>query len=492
LKEQVIDSIQNWLITTIIKKATIKLATMFNPVGAIIQAILMIYDTVMFFIENINRILDFVEAVVTSFYKIATGAIGEAANWIEKALANTIPIIIAFLARLLGISGITDRIVSTIKKLQSRVDRAVDKVIEKVVGGIKKLVGAGKAAVSAVFQWWKKKTSFKMGKETHALSFKGEAQSAQLVLESSPTLLSTYLSNLTPKPSKKKLDEINDQIKIIEEIKTRTKGGFGQGDGEKIQAAFEKIVVSLKTLTGEPPATKADWSTKQNLPSGKVTREFKADPLSINPGGNAGSEPHDESPLWKKVNQRPMTYIRGHLLNHNLHGPGEDKNLIPITRSANSTMSSGPETAVKKAILIENKVVKYTVVAVFGKHPVRKVIPEEAEMPTGIKIEAVELDKGDSNKWDKPGKIIYKDTVPNTLPPDLPVGHVFEEVNLSKPDLDHLNKSPYIKSVRGLAVRIKNERERRPTDFHSWDQLPLKTGEEIEIRKESKWVKLHE
>jgi hypothetical protein len=122
---------------------------MFNPVGAIIQAILMIYDTVMFFIENINRILDFVEAVISSFYKIATGAIGEAANWIEKALANTIPIIISFLARLLGIGGITDKIVTTIKKLQARVDKAIDKVMDKIVAGVKKLGGTGRAGDKA-------------------------------------------------------------------------------------------------------------------------------------------------------------------------------------------------------------------------------------------------------------------------------------------------------------------------------------------------------
>ena len=48
---------------------------------------------------------------------------GEAANWIEKALARAIPIMIAFLARLLGISGVTDKIVRTIKKIQAKVDR---------------------------------------------------------------------------------------------------------------------------------------------------------------------------------------------------------------------------------------------------------------------------------------------------------------------------------------------------------------------------------
>jgi hypothetical protein len=145
LKETVVDAIQDWVITTVIKAAVTKLATMFNPVGAIIQAILTIYNVITFLIERINQILDFVESVVNSVAEIATGAIGTAANWIEKALAKTIPIIIAFLASLLGISGITAKVVGIIKKIQDKVDKAMDKVIGKIVSGIGKLLGKGKA-----------------------------------------------------------------------------------------------------------------------------------------------------------------------------------------------------------------------------------------------------------------------------------------------------------------------------------------------------------
>ena len=64
LKAMVIDAIQDWLITTIIKKAVAKIAMMFNPVGAIIQAILAIVDVVMFVVEKASQILEFISAVV--------------------------------------------------------------------------------------------------------------------------------------------------------------------------------------------------------------------------------------------------------------------------------------------------------------------------------------------------------------------------------------------------------------------------------------------
>ena len=150
LKETIFDAIKSYLETTIIQAAVTKLLTMFNPVGAIIQAIITIYNTVMFFIERINQILAFVEAIISSVHNIAIGAIDSAANWIEQALARTIPLIIAFLARMLGITGITEKIQGVIKKLQATVDQAVDKVIEKIIGAARKLLGirGGKEAVS--------------------------------------------------------------------------------------------------------------------------------------------------------------------------------------------------------------------------------------------------------------------------------------------------------------------------------------------------------
>jgi hypothetical protein len=145
LKEMVIDALQNWVVETVIKSAITKLATMFNPVGAIVQAIITIYNTVMFFIERINQIVDLVEAIINSVNKIATGDVGAAANWVEQALARAIPVIIGFLARLLGLGGLSDKIKSIIHKVQAVVDKAIDKLIEKIVAGIGKLFGKGKA-----------------------------------------------------------------------------------------------------------------------------------------------------------------------------------------------------------------------------------------------------------------------------------------------------------------------------------------------------------
>ena len=146
LKSMVIDAIQDWIITTIVKKAVAKVVSMFNPAGAVFQAIMLIYDVVSFVIDKASQIMDFVEAVINSVHAIATGAIGGAANWIEKSLANMLPILIGFLASLIGLDGISDKIKGFIKKVQDKVDKAIDKVIAKIVGVVKKLFGKGKGS----------------------------------------------------------------------------------------------------------------------------------------------------------------------------------------------------------------------------------------------------------------------------------------------------------------------------------------------------------
>ena len=143
LKAMVIDAIQTWLIDTIVKQAVAKVLSMFNPAGAIVQAIIAIYNVVMFVIERASQIMAFVEAVINSVHSIATGAIGSAANWIEQSLARLIPLVIGFLARLIGLGGISQKIKEFITKVQSKVDAAIDKAIAKVVAVVKKLFGAG-------------------------------------------------------------------------------------------------------------------------------------------------------------------------------------------------------------------------------------------------------------------------------------------------------------------------------------------------------------
>jgi hypothetical protein len=145
LKEMVIDALQNWLIETIVKKAVAKIVLLFNPAGAIIQAIMAIYDVITFLIDKATQIMAFVESVIDSVALIVAGSIGSAANKIESTLASIIPLLIGFLADFIGLGGLSKKIKEIVTKVQTVVDKAIDKAIAKVVGFVKKLFGGGKS-----------------------------------------------------------------------------------------------------------------------------------------------------------------------------------------------------------------------------------------------------------------------------------------------------------------------------------------------------------
>ena len=143
LKEMVLGAIRDMIIETVIKAAVTKLLSLFNPAGAIIQAIMAIYNTVMFVIEQAAQIMAFVEAIINSVTAIAQGAIGAAATKVEQALGAAVPLVIGFLARLLGLGDIPKRATAVVKKVQKFIDTAIDKFLSKAIAFVKKMFGKG-------------------------------------------------------------------------------------------------------------------------------------------------------------------------------------------------------------------------------------------------------------------------------------------------------------------------------------------------------------
>jgi hypothetical protein len=117
-----------------------------NPAGAFIKACKAIYDIIMFFVERGSQIISLVNAVIDSVTAIAGGAIGAAAGAVENALSKAVPVVISFLAALLGVTGISEKIRSIITKIQAPVNKAIDWVIQKAYNLVKaagKLLGFG-------------------------------------------------------------------------------------------------------------------------------------------------------------------------------------------------------------------------------------------------------------------------------------------------------------------------------------------------------------
>ncbi|MGB5708701.1 MAG: hypothetical protein WBM41_17965, partial [Arenicellales bacterium] len=103
LKDQLISQIIEMVTSEIVKAAVVKLVSMLNPAGAIIQAIISIYNTITFFIEKINQIAAVVASFIDSISAIAAGNVANAAKKVEQTMANTLTVVIAFLAKFAGL-----------------------------------------------------------------------------------------------------------------------------------------------------------------------------------------------------------------------------------------------------------------------------------------------------------------------------------------------------------------------------------------------------
>jgi hypothetical protein len=324
--------------------------------------------------------------------------------------------------------------------------------------------------------WAHERRKTEVGAEEHTLDFHLHNKVEELYLESTPIPLETYLSNLEKKRGAN-ADAIAAVRKLAKKIQAEKddSGGIGISRGQEIARLMTAIADKLKQcFKVQLPPTQIDFKI-HNFPDGSIGGGWvKAAPLSFKPPTNGwtGSEPADASPFWQKVNQHTGIYIRGHLLNHHLFGPGRDFNMTPIHGAKlNTPMSSQVEEKIKSLVLDENKVVSYKVKAVYGKwSPVYKHIPEENNLATRMEFAAREMKlkegaAGDEPKdWSETGPAIgIPPSLDNARAEDAPPGagarRILKRVNLNlrskglpkkeREDLlEAFQQIPYIGEVR--------------------------------------------
>ncbi len=197
LKDQLIGQVTAMITSEVVKAAVTKLVSMLNPAGAVIQAIMAIYNTVTFFIQKINQIAAVVASFIDSIAAIAAGQVENAAKKVEMTMANGLTVIIAFLAKFAGLGGIPDKIVGIVKKIRQPIDKGLDKIVAWLGGVLNKLKAGAKNLAGSVLQWWKAKKSFtdKSG-ESHSVYFQGENEGAELMVASTPKLAHNILNEI--------------------------------------------------------------------------------------------------------------------------------------------------------------------------------------------------------------------------------------------------------------------------------------------------------
>jgi hypothetical protein len=125
----ILEAAVQYLMETLIQQVIVRVIGLLNPVGAIIEAIDLIYQVCSWIFRNAARIFRFVEAVVNGMADVIAGNVSGLATKVEQALASLIPPVIDFLAGLLHLGGLPGEVAQVIIRLQTMVYAILDRVI---------------------------------------------------------------------------------------------------------------------------------------------------------------------------------------------------------------------------------------------------------------------------------------------------------------------------------------------------------------------------
>jgi hypothetical protein len=387
LKEMILGKIKSFIQERIVMAGIQQLVSLLSPVGAVIQAIIKTYQTVMFFIQKINQILDFVESIVNSIAAIAAGSLGPAANYVEQTMARTIPLILDFLARMIGLGDVSGKIKSLIEQAQEFIAGKVRQAMMWVKTTVMKLFQMGKDAAGKLVEWWKEKKPFtnKAG-ESHTLSFKGTKDNAKLYISTTPMTIEAYLAQ--KKEQNKDKPDILAKISVAELIiSSKNSVVFKQGTAtpeekkkkDDVIAALAEISQALMDLGG------ADFKDPDDYPepvvaSGDAQFLNKAKLKAGTPttGANHGTRNWDYINTEKKLSAAAGDkWVQMHLITEKLGGKAEGPNLVAAPNSVNSAWRSGIEAGV---VSLVNK-------AAEGQGKPASVVWMHSSVTYGIKVD---------------------------------------------------------------------------------------------------------
>jgi|GEM_PF-685871 len=383
----VLDAIMNWIMERIITEVSVKLLTMLDPTGvmAVINSAIAIYKAVQSFIRYLREMLEVINAFVHGIVDIAQGNIQTAADYLESTMDKAMPIVIGFLANQVGLGGLGKRVAEMIGSARDMVDKAltwlVNKAVDTGMAFLDTAVTMGRTAVQKIKEWWKiKKVVKSESGKTRTIYFSGEKSNAKLFIKSSPgvsytAFLASVESNMITDKQKKAHDDAKILgVKIEKNIKSHK---MTEEEGAEIVEDLNTMadLVKVMDVQIELPPSRIRYGSLVNGGGGTVA---EAEVLSYNSGGSVGTEPADNPPIYQAVTNRKndnnaKAYVQGHLLNHNVHGPGKRFNMTPITYTANDRHKRGIEKEVKERVLGtgdygDKQVIYYKVEAVYGTH----------------------------------------------------------------------------------------------------------------------------
>jgi hypothetical protein len=383
LKEMVLSGIRNFVIVTVVKEAVGWLLGLLNPAGAIVKVVKLLYEFVMFLIERFQQIKDFIVSVYQTISAIASGALGKVMSAVEDALARSLPVVISLLASLAGLGGIGKTVQNIIGKVSRPVNKVIDKIIDKVINFVKGLLGKGKKEDEPDKQKGEQGKDQSLGPVNLAdlnkspVPAKRTAKEKQIHYDRTLQLLkligrqartSDDMQRYFPKLKKRyRLAKIEYEQagsgKLGIQVKLNPEGyfyDFAQNMLVKADDGDEAVKVNQIDMVAQTLSLSKGGQTRREKVGKQVTAEY----LAFNHPQGSETSSREQATLFSllpTVGPGHSRFIRGHLLNANLGGKAEEKNLFPITHQANVDHKNKIENEAKRLVNQEGYLVYYEV-----------------------------------------------------------------------------------------------------------------------------------
>lgn len=375
----VLDAVKNFVMERIITQITARLLSMLDPTGimAVINGAIAFFNAVQSFIRYLREMLEIINSFVNGVADLARGNVATAADYLERTMGQAMPVVIGFLANQVGLSGIGARIGEMIVSVREMVDQAltwlVNQAVDRGMALLDRLMAMGASARDAILGFLGLRREFVLANgERHEIYFQGnESAPIIMIASANPKGIDNLIADrrdlasspLTSQQEQKLTAALTKKTALLEDIRKSKANEPGAIPEANLQAHISAKLDLIKQDLIDGDAIKLTVLPLSNvtysIDAGRASQVI-AFPLTKLPGNTRGSEPSQDPLGWdhEGVAENPDFWVRAHLLNHHLHGPGEAWNLTPGTKETNNSMRTEVETQAKNRVQ-EDKILYY-------------------------------------------------------------------------------------------------------------------------------------
>lgn len=437
--DQVVQMAVDFMVTAIAKQVAVRVALLFNPAGAILQAIEAIYHVLKWVFENAARIFTLIETIVNGLADIIAGNVGGFAKAVERGLAMLIAPVLGFIADYFSLGDLPQKVAKQIKSFR-------EWILGKIEAGFDWLIAKGKALLASLGIGKKEKEKAapgaydgRIGKTVH---WSAEDEGHELWIAESGGAVEVMMASADKGPVRAKLTKYEGQVAQIK----------GQGAKDRKERATAAIAEARKLLTqtleaavatkaavanpdAKPDQAKAKdketesweellWPQLQSIQialhlidipktvisgGGAKASTVTAEPLSKK--GAAGTAPRGKLRGWDHVlnidhqnlnpargQWGPAYWVAAHLVSEKLHGAGDPWNTTPMRKVDNKDMETSIESDAKSRIA-EDEVMYYVASIDYHSGPILEDFPSKISIEWGaLRYRNKQWERGDALK----------------------------------------------------------------------------------------------